>query len=134
MKQYNLISVDCWNVWLMDGKAILWTDKKSRLTYCLLCILTSKHMLAHGWKWWKTPKINKNIYFQSCIREVQYPHWEVQQDSKWWKKIVKKRQMLKLPGLNSSGLHILVLWCNCLTYDDNISPKFKKPSFAILGS
>ena len=42
--------------------------------------------------------------------------------------------MLKGPALKSSNLHILVLYYNCRTYDDNIGPKFKKPNFAILGA
>ena len=29
-------------------------------------------------------------------------------------------KMLKPPNLKFSGLHILVLLCNCQTYDDNI--------------
>ena len=31
-------------------------------------------------------------------------------------------------------LYLSVLWCNCWTYNDNISPKLKKLSFAILGA
>ena len=41
--------------------------------------------------------------------------------------------MLKAPPLKSSDLHFSVIKCHCWTYDDNIGPKFKKPSFAILG-
>ena len=43
------------------------------------------------------------------------------------------RHMLITPHLKSSDLHFLVVNCHCQTYDDNIGPKFKNPSFAILG-
>ena len=36
--------------------------------------------------------------------------------------------------LKSLDLHFSVIKCHCWTYDDNISPKLKKPSFAILGA
>ena len=41
--------------------------------------------------------------------------------------------MLKAPPLISSDLHFSVIKCHCRTYDDNIGPKLKKLSFAILG-
>ena len=41
--------------------------------------------------------------------------------------------MLKAPPLKSWDLHFSVIKCHCWTYDDNIGPKLKKPSFAILG-
>ena len=46
----------------------------------------------------------------------------------------EKWQMLKGPGLISSDQHLLLVKCNCRTYDDNIGPKLKKPSFEILGA
>ena len=42
--------------------------------------------------------------------------------------------MLKAPPLKSSDLHFSVIKCHCWTYDDNIGPKLKMPSFAILGA
>ena len=42
--------------------------------------------------------------------------------------------MLKASPFKSSNLHFSAIKCHCRTYDDNISPKFKKPSFAILGA
>ena len=41
--------------------------------------------------------------------------------------------MLKAPPLKSLDLHFSVIKYHCWTYDDNISPKLKKQSFAILG-
>ena len=41
--------------------------------------------------------------------------------------------MLKASPLKSLNLHFSVIKCHCRTYYDNISTKFKKPSFAILG-
>ena len=41
--------------------------------------------------------------------------------------------MLKAPPLKSSDLYLSVIKCHCQTYDDNIGPKFKKPSYAIFG-
>ena len=43
-------------------------------------------------------------------------------------------QMLKQPCLKSSGIHLLVLYHNCWTYDGNIGPKLEKPSFVTLGA
>ena len=43
----------------------------------------------------------------------------------WW--------VLKAPPLKSSDVHFSVIKFHCWTYDDNIGPKLKKPSFAILG-
>ena len=40
--------------------------------------------------------------------------------------------MLKAPPLKSLDLHFPVIKCHCRTYDDNIGPKLKKLSFAIL--
>ena len=36
--------------------------------------------------------------------------------------------MLKAPPPKSSDLHFSVIKCHCRTNDDNIGPKFKKPS------
>ena len=44
----------------------------------------------------------------------------------WW--------VLKAPPLKSSDVHFSVIKCHCQTYDDNIGPKLKKPSFAIFGA
>ena len=44
----------------------------------------------------------------------------------WW--------VLKAPPLKSSDVHFSVIKCHCQTYDDNIGPKLKKPSFAFLGA
>ena len=43
-------------------------------------------------------------------------------------------QMLKAPPLKSLDLHFSGIKCNCQTYDNNIAPKLKKPSFAIFGA
>ena len=52
-----------------------------------------------------------------------------------WKEIeVECYWMVKAPPLKSSDLHFSVIKCHCRTYDDNIGPKLKKRSFAILGA
>ena len=40
-------------------------------------------------------------------------------------------RMLKQPGLISSDLTLLVIKCNCWTYNNNIGLKLKKLSFVI---
>ena len=42
--------------------------------------------------------------------------------------------MEKAPPLKSLDRHFSVIKCHCWTYDDNIGPKLKKLSFAILGA
>ena len=46
----------------------------------------------------------------------------------------RKRWMLKAPPPKSPDLHFSEIKCHFRTHDDNISPKLKKPSFAILGA
>ena len=41
--------------------------------------------------------------------------------------------MIKQPGLIFLDLHLWVIQFNCLTYDDNIGPKLKKPNFVLSG-
>ena len=55
--------------------------------------------------------------------------------SSWMSRVERGKvwQMLKAPPLKSSDPHFLVIKSHCQTYFDNIGPKFKKPSFAILG-
>ena len=48
--------------------------------------------------------------------------------------LVFKGRILKQPPLKSSGLHTVVLKCNCRIYDDNISLILKYPSFPLLGA
>ena len=42
-------------------------------------------------------------------------------------------QDVRMADAKSLHLHLSVIKCDCPTYDDNIGPKLKQPSFVILG-
>ena len=64
-------------------------------------------------------KMLQGSHDQKCNRFI---HGKFQQKTTW--------QILKQPGLISSDLHLSIK-CNCQTYDDNIGPKLKKPSYVV---
>ena len=88
----------------------------------------AKIMLLRGQKKNNQP-IRKMI--QSTVNIITFSS---QQKCAWASTGGKQGRVLKAPPLKSLDLHFLVTKCHCQTYDDNIGPKLKKPSFAFLGA
>ena len=70
---------------------------------------------------WSPIQLLSFSFFRKCQRR-----------SRWAKSHVETK--VKQPNLISWVLLISIFYCDCWTYDDNISLKLKKPSFVIWGA